>query len=168
MTADFTLPAKTILLRPHFRSAGKTVARVDGVVLERILPSSATEPVVFTGRSPYNRFMKKWIALYHGNARKYLAHGRQIRGAEVSCKTFHYVAECHVNLIYNGSPETGATDDEMMPIVASQSYEAADGTKVLALANTSSEAQEVSYVWRGRKHVITVAGDDFIICKLQD
>ena len=166
VTADFTLPEKAILLRPHFRSAGRAVVRVDGVALERILPGGRTEPVVFTGRSPYNRFMRKWIGLYHGDARKYLAHGRQIRGADVSCRTFHYVSECHVNLIYNGHPDSGATDDAAMPVVASQSYEAADGTKALVLANTSPDPQEVTYVWRGSNRSVTVNGDDIVVIPL--
>ena len=168
VTVDFKLPEKAILLRPHFRTGGTAVTHVDGVTLERVRPDGTAVPVTFTGRSPYNRFMKKWITLYHGEARKYLAHGRQIRGADVRCETFHYVAECHVNLIYNGHPDSGAADDEAMPVVASQSYEAADGTKALVLGNTSSKPQEVTYTWLGRTQRLTVAGDDLVVVPLPE
>ena len=168
VTVDFKLPEKAILLRPHFRTGGRAVTHVDGVTLERVGADGSAEPVVFTGRSPYNRFMRKWIGLYHGEARKYLAHGRQIRGADVRCDTFHYRAECHVNLIYNGHPDSGGTDDEAMPAVASQSYEAADGTKALVLGNTTSQPQEVTYTWLGRKRTLTVAGDDLVVVPLPE
>ena len=166
VTVDFTLPEKAILLRPHFRTAGKAVTHVDGVTLERIADDGSTKPVVFTGSSPYKRFMKRWVELYHGEGRKFLAHGRQIRGAEVKCKTIHYVSECHVNLIYNGHPNSGASDDDKMPIVSSQSYEALDGTKALVLANSSSGAQMVTYTWLGKRERVKVPGDGIVIIPL--
>ena len=162
VTVEFTLPEKAILLRPHFRTAGRARTRVDGVVLEKM-----GEEVVFTGRSKYKDFIKKWISLYHGEGRRYLAHGRQIRGAKVICGTFHYTAECHVNLIYNGHPNSGATDDEAMPLVASQSYEAADGSKALFLANVTDKPQKVRYSWLGKDHELTIAGDDLVMVGLE-
>jgi len=168
ISADFVWPEKAHMFRPLFFAGGKAVVRVDGVMLERVEEGGSTSPVVWTGKSSHRLFVEKWVRLYHGEGRRFLAHGRQIRGPEVICKTFHYKADCHVNLIYNGHPNSGGADDEAMPVVASQAFQSEDGAKALFLANATAVPQRVTYRWLGQETSLEIAPDDLMMIPLPE
>ena len=168
VSADFAWPEKACLFRPLFFAGGKAVVRIDDVTFETVAEDGSAIPVVWTGSSSHRRFVEKWAKLYHGDGRRFLAHGRQIRGPEVTCKTFRYIADCHVNLIYNGHPNSGATDDEAMPAVASQAFQSEDGAKALFLANATATRQRVTWRWLGRDASVEIAPDDLMMVLLPE
>lgn len=88
-------------------------------------------------------FLSRWVDLYHGEGRDWLAYGRHVRPPQVNCRTVRYVHD------FRGEG-TARTD---MPAVFCAAYEALDGRRALVFGNATSDRQDVAYrlggVWRG-------------------
>ena len=110
---------------------------LDDVKLER---PDGTEPRL-SGDSPYVTFMKKWIALYRGEARSFLADGFQVKPPQLSCARIRIAAR-------------------EVPTVCHAAYENARGERALVLANATRNAQKVSCRWKNRRLDLTVGPRD--------
>lgn len=114
---------------------------IDDIRLER-----DGREVIVSGDSEYTRFMKKWIAIYRGEGRDFLADGFQIKPPAVECDRFLF-----------------AERDE--PAVCVAAYESAKGEKAVVFANATAKPQKVSYRWKGKQMVDTIAPRDIVIVK---
>lgn len=94
--------------------------------------------VRFSGDSPYTVFMKRWIALYRGEGRDFLARGRAIRPPCVSCAKHRFAAR----------------EEDAVQVGA---FESADGRRALFLANATDVQQHYSAAWNGEA-VVGVLG----------
>ena len=110
---------------------------IDDVRLER-----DGREVTISGDSPYVRFMKKWIALYQGEGREFLAEGFRIRPPVLECDSFRFAARTE-------------------KVVCAAAYESASGARALALANATAEPRRVTGVWEGRRLDLTLPPHDF-------
>ena len=97
--------------------------------------------VVVSGDSPYTRFMKKWIALYQGEGRQFLADGFRIKPPALTCGTTHFAARRERAVCF-------------------EAYENASGEQALAIANATSEPQRLAGDWNGRRLDIVLAPHD--------
>ena len=114
---------------------------VDDVKLER----DGAELRV-SGDSAYTAFMKKWIRLYRGEGRDFLANGFQVKPPRLTCDTFRLAERCE-------------------PAVCHAAYESAKGEKALVFANATDRPQKVSCRWKGRKLETVVAPRDIQLVK---
>jgi len=114
---------------------------IDDVRLER-----DGREVMVSGDSPYTRFMKKWIALYQGEGRDFLANGFQEKPPALSCDTVNIAAR-------------------RMGAVCVAAYENASGGRALALANATARPQRVTGEWNGRRLDITLPAHDLQLLK---
>ena len=126
---------------------------VDDLRLEVVNEKGESEPLPLEDDA-YAKFMQTWVALYHGEARDFLAHGRQIRTPKIVCAT-HRVS-------FPLKPQGGFSVER--PVVEAQAYESLDGRRrALVLANATDQEQTVSWTFEGREQVRTVAADA-VIC----
>ena len=79
-------------------------------------------------------FCESWVRLYHGEGRKWLAHGRQLRPPAFRCEQVAYEENFRGREIRN-----------VKPVVFHALWEARDGTRALALANATDRAQPVAW-----------------------
>jgi len=102
--------------------------------------------VSVSGDSPYTRFMKKWIALYQGEGKDFLANGFRIKPPALACETFRFAAREEKAVCY-------------------AAYESASGERALALANATDKPQRVTGRWNGRNLDITLPPHDLRLVK---
>lgn len=79
-------------------------------------------------------FCEAWVRLYHGEGRKYLAHGKMLRPPTFRCETVNYEENFRGREIKN-----------VKPVVFHALWEARDGTRALALANATGREQPVAW-----------------------
>ena len=82
------------------------------------------------GDTMYLDFMKRWIRLYRGEGRSWLAYGRRIRPPRIRCATTKVAART-------------------LPAVCCAAYENVNGEKAMALANGTDRPQPLSCLWNG-------------------
>ena len=97
--------------------------------------------VVFSGDSPYTKFMKKWIALYQGEGKDFLANGFRVKPPALTCDTFRFAGRQERTVCY-------------------AAYESPSGELALALANATDRPQRVTGEWEGRLIDITLPQHD--------
>jgi len=84
-------------------------------------------------------FLERWVDLYHGEGRDWLAHGRHIRPPRYTCRLMPY-KHC-----FRGEGTARAD----MPAVFRAAYESLDGRKALVFGNATDEIQPVAYLENG-------------------
>ena len=104
---------------------------IDDLRLER----DGTE-VLVRGDSKYMRFMKRWIALYRGAGREFLANGFRVKPPQLACAKVRFAAR-----------------EEPAVLVAA--YRDANGAEALVFGNPTDRPQTFSYCWKG--HYVTRA-----------
>ena len=87
-------------------------------------------------------FCENWVRLYHGEGRKWLAHGRQLRPPEFRCTIVPYEENFR-----------GRATRNVQPVVYHALWEARDGSRALMMANATKFEQSVAWkdtkgVWR--------------------
>jgi hypothetical protein len=102
--------------------------------------------VVVSGDSPYTKFMKKWIALYQGEGKDFLANGFQIKPPALTCDTFRFAARQERTVCF-------------------AAYESPSGARALVLANATGKPQRVTGEWQGRPLDITLPPHDIRLVK---
>lgn len=85
------------------------------------------------------QFCERWIRLYRGEGRKWLAHGRALHPPKVECEYVAYKDNFRGTMIENDKPTVFGT-----------AWEAADGTRALVFANATDKAQDIAYRWEGK------------------
>ena len=126
---------------------------VDDLRLEVVNEKGEGEPLPLEDDA-YTKFMQSWVSLYHGEARDFLAHGRQIRTPKIVCATHR------VNFPLKSM---GGFSVER-PVVEAQAYESLDGRRrALILANATDQDQSVEWQDEGSVRQMTVRADS-VIC----
>ena len=102
-------------------------------------------------------FCENWVRLYHGEGRKWLAHGRQLRPPEFRCTIVPYEEYFR-----------GRTTRNVQPVVYHALWEARDGSRALMMANSTRFKQDVAWktadgLWQ--KDVIEPNGLKLIVVK---
>ncbi len=158
VSADLSAPEGADLLRIMINLAGTARAWVDDMTLEEILPDGETKPVVFSGVSPAARLMQRWVALYHGEGRPWLQHGRMLHPPALIGVTNTYQA---ISKRGTGYTHTARA----LPAVFHNAFRAADGTEAVVLANPTATAQHVTLPWRGQPRALDIAPADAVLLK---
>ena len=141
VSQDFTLPAGSEMIRIMIHIDGEATAWVDGMTLEEVSKDGTTKPLVLSGRTAYDAFMKNWVALYHGKGRDWLAFGRQIKPPRILCAQQEY-------------------GGRSVPCVFHAAYESLDGRKAVVLANATATPQNVTLVRKDSRVALTLAPDE--------
>ena len=144
-SADFTMPEKADRFRVYVNIDPGDAVCVDAMALEEVAADDAVRTVCRSadGESRYMAFMHRWVALYHGEGRPFLAHGRHVKPPSVlACET-------------DPATEDGSVKGRT-PVLAA-AYEAADGRKALFFANAMWGPAKVRYRWRGREFPLSLA-----------
>ncbi len=90
--------------------------------------------------------MKKWIALYQGEGKEFLANGFQVKPPVLACDTFRFAARTERAVCF-------------------AAYESPSGEQALALANATDKPQRVTGEWKGRPLDIVLAPHDLQLIK---
>jgi hypothetical protein len=158
VSADLTVPEGAEMLRIMINLVGEARAWVDDMALDEVLPDGGTKPVVFSGASPAARLMQRWVALYHGEGRPWLQHGRMIHPPPLTCATNAYQA-----ISRRG---TGYTRTERpLPAVFHNAFRAADGSEAVVLANPTATAQHAKLTWHGQPRELDVPPADAVLIR---
>lgn len=152
---DFTIPEGAETLRVMLHLAGDATAWVDALALEEVGADGTAREVVLSGRGAYHAFMKRWIALYRGEGRDWLAHGRQVKPPRLVCGT-----RPQTETPRGGKPRTYAR-----PVAFCNAYEAADGRRAVVVANATGEEQVVALDEKGTRRVLRLAADEIRLLK---
>jgi len=146
VSADFTIPAGTEMMRIMIHVSGLAKAWVDDMKLEEVLSDGGVKDVRYTGHSSDSRFMQQWVALYHGEGRPWLQCGRLLHPPRLECAT----------IIYRGQPT---------PAVFHNAFRAPDGKIAVVLANATREPQTVTLSRRGKSMPLTLEADGVTLIK---
>ena len=153
VSSDFTVAKGARCLRIMNDVNVGSVVWIDSMKLEEILADGTTKEVILSGRGPYDRFMRDWVALYHGRGRDWLAHGRQIRPPAIDCGAVPFKMELYGGARYEGT----------RPAVFHSAWETLDGRRALVFVNATGEEQTVG--WRGNRGAerLTLAPDEIVL-----
>lgn len=146
VAVDFTVPPGAEMMRIMCNARGGARLWVDDMTLETVPPDGGTRPVRCEGLSSDDRFMQKWVALYHGEGRAWLAHGRQVHPPALACATIPY-------------------RDRSIPAVFCGAFKSADGKVAVVLANATRERQTVTLSRQGKAMEQTLGADDVVLVK---
>lgn len=135
VSKTFVMPSGAECVRFMINAWGGSEWLVDDVAVEEMQSDGSYALLKRRGSSSALAFCENWIRLYHGEGRKYLAHGKQLRPPEFRCEILPY----HENF-------RGHEIDNVKPSVFHVLWEAQDGSRALALANATGHEQPVA--WR--------------------
>ena len=155
VSRDFEVPAGANHLRVMMHVAGEATVWVDGIALEEVRADGLTREVVRSGRGPYDAFMKRWVALYHGEGRDWLAHGRSVKPPRMTCATQPYMV----------TPPGEKPYALQKPVVFCNAYEAHDGRRAVVLVNATDEAQTVTLDEKRTRRTLRLAADEIRLLK---
>lgn len=155
VSTDFHLKTGAEHLRIMMHLNGEATCWVDDMTLEEVLPDGATKPVILSGRGAYDGFMKRWVALYHGEGRDWLAFGRQVKPPRIVCGSQPYAMRFHA----------GAKQEGEKPAVFCNAYASADGRRAVVLVNATPDPQPVALYDHGTCVKLTLAPDEIKLMK---
>ncbi len=137
---EFTIAPGAEQLRFMLNANNGTSFLADDIVFEMKRPDGTFGPVSrMAGELDAVRaFCEKWIRLYRGVGRKWLAHGRALHPPKVECDRIVY------HEVFRGTKI-----DNIKPVVFGTAWEAADGTRALMFVNATPYEQKIAYRWKG-------------------
>ena len=141
LSGEFTIGKGAEHLRFMLDVYGGTSFLADGITFEEKLQNGTFRPVVRTApdeKKEMLAFVERWIRLYRGEGRKWLAYGRQLHPPKIDCESVTY----HENF-------RGTEINNVKPVVFGTAWEAADGTRALMFANATPYEQKIAYRWKG-------------------
>ncbi len=147
---DFTVPAGAELLRIMMHLNGDALAWVDDLKLEEVKADGTAQEVFADRWGAYDAFMRRWVELYHGEGRAWLADGRQVKPPQVVCGRQPYTMSFH----------GGSTVKCEQPTAFCQSYVAKDGRRATVVVNATATPQDVTLVEKGQRTKLTLAPDE--------
>lgn len=157
LSREFVMPANAVIFHYAFVVPGEGDAEVADMKVESVGADGSVEKVTLKGNAAYTAFMSRWVSLYHGEARDFLAYGRRIRPPRVACG----------RMTHRFSTERAKFDGEV-ETVCSAAYETLDGSRrALALANATAEPQSVSWTWKGERTELTLRPDEIRLVPLK-
>ena len=134
LSKTFVMPTGAEQVRFMLNVWGGAECLADDINVEELQSDGSYAPLKHRGTSDALAFCENWIRLYHGEGRKYLAHGKQLRPPEFRCEILPY----HENF-------RGHAIDNVKPSVFHVLWEARDGSRALALANATVHEQPVAW-----------------------
>ncbi|MBQ7189055.1 MAG: carbohydrate binding domain-containing protein [Kiritimatiellae bacterium] len=147
LSSDFTIPVNTTYMRIMLNLTQKGRVWLDDFAFEVVQPDGTTTRVTRNRKDSYQRFMSRWITLYHTEARDWLAHGKMLHPPKLTCAQ-----------IKQG--------ERTFPAIFHNAFRAPDGREAVVLANATYEPQQATLQWKGKTRQVTVNADDAIlICK---
>ena len=93
VSREFTIGKGAQNLRFMLDAYGGTSFLADGIAFEEKLPDGTFRPVARTNSGDKQEmlaFVERWIRLYRGEGRKWLAHGRQLHPPKIDCESVAY------------------------------------------------------------------------------
>lgn len=131
----FTMPeGPANILRIMVNCAGNARGKLGGFRLESVEADGSVRDVRYEGNARYETFISRWIDLYRGEGRAFLAYGRHVKPPFVKC-------------------ERQRADDSAPgnPAVYAGAFEAVDGTcrRAAVFANATDRRQAVDWTVRG-------------------
>jgi len=154
--SEFQLPPQedAYMLRIMINAGqGATKIWIDDFKLEIVQPDGTVKPArLQVTASPYYRFMRNWIDLYHNAGRDWLAHGIQTRPPRLDCAQMENIL----------TPTTGNRKPFALkrPTVCHQSYRALDGRTAVVLVNATSKPQPCTLHLAAGPRSFTLAPDE--------
>ena len=137
--AEFSMPKGATEFRLMFDSFDGGVFLVDGLVFEEKRPDGSYAVArASNGNDGVLDFVEKWIRLYRGEGRKFLAYGKELHPPTVECDVVAY----HDNF-------RGTVIDNDKPAVFASAWEAADGSRALCFGNATGVDRKIAYRWEG-------------------
>ena len=153
VTRDYVMPKGATIVHYAFVVTGAGEAEVADMKVEELGPDGAAKPFCLKGDDAYTAFMSRWVDLYHGAGRDFLAYGRRIRPPKVVCGTTWH----------SFSTERNKFDAEV-EAVCSAAYETLDGKRrALVLVNATDEEQTASWTWQGELTSLRLAPNEIRI-----
>ena len=150
LSSDFQVPVDAESLRIMMHLAGDAKAWVDSMKVEEVLEDGTTKDVILSGRGAYDAFMRRWVDLYHGEGRDWLAFGRQVKPPRLICASQSY------SMTFHG----GAKQQGSKPVAFCNAYESLDGRRAVAVVNATAESQTVTLLENGTRRTLTLAPDE--------
>lgn len=129
---------------------------VDDMKFEVQQPDGSWKEPVFSARDDYDAFMRQWIGLYHGPARKWLAYGRQVRPPVIFAEDQPFSMT-----LYGGAKYEGRR-----PCVFHSAWVARDGKKALVFVNATPRRQKVGYLWNAVPASLVLAPDEIKVLEV--
>lgn len=147
----FTMPeGPAHILRIMVNCAGDARGRIGGFKLESFEADGSMREVCYEGNARYEGFMSRWINLYRGEGRAFLAHGRHVKPPRVVC-------------------EMQRSDDSApgCPAVYAGAFETVDGThrRAVVFANATDRHQFVEWIDRGESHRLELAPSGIVLVR---
>ena len=155
VSADVHVPQGAQDLRIMMHVNGEAVVWVDGLRFAEVLADGSTKEVLISGKGAYDAFMRRWVELYHGEGRDWLAFGRQVKPPRIVCGTQPYEMT-----FYGGTHQACRK-----PVAFCNAYESADGRRAVVVVNATGIAQSVTLFDRGRRERLTLEPDEIRILK---
>lgn len=149
VATEFALPEEASALRVMIHITGEAVCRVDDVKLEIVEGSGEAKEVVLSGRGAYGEFMRRWVELYRGEGRDFLAYGRQTKPPRAVVSV----------------PGAGELTKNGNPDVFVNAYVAADGRRAIVAANAAGAPRMVTLYRGGRKLTVQLSSDEIRILR---
>ncbi len=86
ISREFTMPEGAAhILRVMVNCSGNARGRLGGFRLEIVESDGSVREARYEGNAHYEGFISRWIALYRGEGRAFLAHGRHVKPPFVKC-----------------------------------------------------------------------------------
>ena len=153
VSGEFTVPAGAEMLRIMIHVDGEAEAWVDDMTLEAVAADGSAKPVRYDGLSADARFMRNWVALYHGEGRPWLLNGRLLHPPRLDCAS-----------VERGTARDGSTPPKV-PAVFHNAFRAPDGTEAVVLANATRERQVATLFWRDQVRRLTLEPDGIVLVR---
>lgn len=137
LAADLKLPAGTKNLRLMNDAWGESSFLVDGVTCEVVAADGTAKTLMLTGDTVALDFCERWVKIYHGEGRPWLAHGRGLRPPELQCAWVPYEENFRGRDVSNNKP-----------VVFQSAWASPDGREALFFVNATAQNQPIAYRWR--------------------
>ncbi|MGN0846947.1 MAG: hypothetical protein ACI4RA_06140, partial [Kiritimatiellia bacterium] len=150
VSSDFAVPADAENLRVMMHLAGDATAWIDSLKVEEVLADGTTREVRLSGRGAYDAFMRRWVALYHGEGRDWLAFGRRVKPPRMVCASQPYAISLH----------GGAKREGRRPVAFCAAYESLDGRRAVVVVNATGDRQTVALYEKGARRTLVLEPDE--------
>ncbi len=136
VSAPFTTPADADFLRIMIHVSGDARVWVDDLAV--VEPDTGRVAEVDAAPADHD-LVRQWSALFHGEGRPYLLHGRMLHPPPLESDTVAYGG---------GRP---------VPAILHNAFRAADGSEAVVLANVTNVPRTGRLHWRGEVRSVTLA-----------
>jgi len=122
---------------------GPASVLIDDMLLEELSADGTALEVSRPEAPPDHEFMRRWVELFHGEARPFLLLGTMLHPGKLQC---------------------ASTDDR--PAILHNAYRAPDGTEAVVMANITDERQEGQLLWKGQTIEVSLEPAEVALKKL--